>query len=208
MTMNYQKMTIPAFQERLKQNAYKGITGARRAIGKADWSPELREKAHLIANKHYKITDGGRPAKSSGRQDGRARPSAPRAPAGAVRTTTADGVVSAHSSRDRSGTPSTNAEIVDLCGTANELTETIRKSSEVAIEARPTLVKATELLFECLELVAGALKGDRGASGKAANLTRTLQNLGSQVRPQSHIHRRGEDPADQDEDERSVAAGR
>lgn len=51
--MNYEKLTVERFEARLKNGDYKGLTGARRAIGKTDWSKKDKERAHELADKHF-----------------------------------------------------------------------------------------------------------------------------------------------------------
>jgi hypothetical protein len=60
--MNYEKLTVERFALRLQENAYKGLTGARRAIGKTDWSKKDKERAHELADKTFGA--GGKVAKS------------------------------------------------------------------------------------------------------------------------------------------------
>jgi hypothetical protein len=52
-TMNYEKLTVERFAARLKENAYKGLTGARRAIGKTDWTKKDKERGHELANEFF-----------------------------------------------------------------------------------------------------------------------------------------------------------
>jgi hypothetical protein len=58
-TMNYERLTVDRFELNLKEGKYAGLTGARRAIGKANWTTKEREKAKEIANKFF---DGGKPS--------------------------------------------------------------------------------------------------------------------------------------------------
>lgn len=51
--MNYEKLTPERFTQKLKAGEYKILAGARRAIGKADWSSKEKEKAHEVATKHF-----------------------------------------------------------------------------------------------------------------------------------------------------------
>jgi len=51
--MNYQKLTLATFSENLAGGRYQNVTGARRAIGKADWSQADKDKAQALANKHF-----------------------------------------------------------------------------------------------------------------------------------------------------------
>lgn len=206
MTMNYQKMNIASFQQRLKEGLYKGVTGARRAIGKADWGQAEREKAHAIVNKHFKVSaaEAGRaPRTTAPRVDG-AKTTNQRTVASARATA---GPTVSRSATTKALTPKTNSEIVELCGTANELVETIRKSAEVSTPSRPVLDQAVNVLFSCLELVAGALKGSSDPA-KAAQIGRTVRELGHGVRPQSYISRRGEGDTEQNEESQSAAAAR
>lgn len=52
-TMNYEKLTVERFAVRLKEGAYKGLTGARRAIGKTDWTKKDKDRAHAFADSHF-----------------------------------------------------------------------------------------------------------------------------------------------------------
>lgn len=60
--MNYERLTVDNFETRLKSGTYSGLTGARRAIGKADWSKKDKERAQELANKFYE--SGGKPTKA------------------------------------------------------------------------------------------------------------------------------------------------
>lgn len=51
--MNYEKLSVDRFVSNLKDGKYSGLTGARRAIGKADWSKKDKERAQEIAAKHF-----------------------------------------------------------------------------------------------------------------------------------------------------------
>lgn len=77
--MNYEKLTVERFEVRLKEGAYQGLTGARRAIGKTDWSKKDKDRAHELANKYFGSA-GEKPApkKAAGK-----KPSAPKKAAAA-----------------------------------------------------------------------------------------------------------------------------
>lgn len=51
--MNYEKLTVDRFSDNLKTQKYQGITGARRAIGKTNWSQKDKDKAHALANTYF-----------------------------------------------------------------------------------------------------------------------------------------------------------
>ena len=51
--MKYEKLTVDGFIKRLHSGGYKSITGARRAIGKAQFSGDGKERARAEANKHF-----------------------------------------------------------------------------------------------------------------------------------------------------------
>jgi hypothetical protein len=51
--MTYERLTPDGFARRLKAQAYKGAVGARRAVGKSDWTNPQREKAHALIDRHY-----------------------------------------------------------------------------------------------------------------------------------------------------------
>lgn len=54
---NYEKLTLEKFKVNLEGGKYQNLTGARRAIGKADWKEPERDKARGFADKHF----GGAP---------------------------------------------------------------------------------------------------------------------------------------------------
>ena len=60
--MNYEPLTPPRFEARLKEGVYKGLTGARRAIGKTNWSKKDKESAQVLCEKHF--ASGGKTASS------------------------------------------------------------------------------------------------------------------------------------------------
>lgn len=51
--MRYQKLTVDQFIENLKSKKYKGITGARRAVGKTEWGPKDKIRAQEATNKFF-----------------------------------------------------------------------------------------------------------------------------------------------------------
>ena len=52
--MNYVKLTVAGFKERLEAGDYNGLTGARRAIGKvAGWSEKDRNEARKLADAYF-----------------------------------------------------------------------------------------------------------------------------------------------------------
>lgn len=51
--MSYEKLTLAKFIENLGEDKYGNLTGARRAIGKADWSDKDKSKAKEAAEKHF-----------------------------------------------------------------------------------------------------------------------------------------------------------
>lgn len=71
--MNYEKMTLEKFAANLKEGRYKNLTGARRAIGKADWKETDRDKARAMAEKA--LPDETKDSKQSAKT-----PKAPKAP--------------------------------------------------------------------------------------------------------------------------------
>lgn len=58
---NYEKLTLEKFKTNLKGGKYATLTGARRAIGKADWSNVDREAARATADKHFGAPAAGAP---------------------------------------------------------------------------------------------------------------------------------------------------
>jgi hypothetical protein len=55
--MQYEKLTFDRFKEALASGRYAegGVPGARRAVGKASFSAEEKEKAHKAINKHFEV---------------------------------------------------------------------------------------------------------------------------------------------------------
>ncbi len=51
--MNYEKLSVDGFIENAQAGKYAGLTGARRAIGKATWSEKDKKRAHDFADKHF-----------------------------------------------------------------------------------------------------------------------------------------------------------
>jgi hypothetical protein len=63
--MSYEKLTPEKFIENMKSGKYSGVTGARRAIGKAEWKDAEKERVRGIAEKHFGgATSGTAPASS------------------------------------------------------------------------------------------------------------------------------------------------
>lgn len=51
---NYEKLTFDGFKKKLNDGGYQGgLTGARRAIGKTDWSEADKNKARSLAEKYF-----------------------------------------------------------------------------------------------------------------------------------------------------------
>jgi hypothetical protein len=61
--MNYEKLTPERFAIKLKEGAYASRTGARRAIGKADWKLKDKEEMRVLANARRWAPESGRTAK-------------------------------------------------------------------------------------------------------------------------------------------------
>lgn len=67
--MNYEKLTVEKFAEKLSAGQYSNLTGARRAIGKtAAWTHKQREAAKMLAEKHFGPSEkAGKATKKSGK---------------------------------------------------------------------------------------------------------------------------------------------
>ncbi len=50
---SYDKLTLERFQENLNSGRYSTIAGARRAIGKADWTDKEKNKARALVDSHF-----------------------------------------------------------------------------------------------------------------------------------------------------------
>jgi hypothetical protein len=61
--MSYTKRDLAAFGEKLNNGGYPGIGGARRAIGKYDWSEKDKAAGHLLINKYFE-EGAAKPAKA------------------------------------------------------------------------------------------------------------------------------------------------
>lgn len=53
--MNYEKITLAKFSERLAEGKYNSVAGARRAIGKTEWSEADKSKAQALVNKKFGV---------------------------------------------------------------------------------------------------------------------------------------------------------
>lgn len=51
--MNYEKLTPEKFKVNLKAGKYQHVAGARRAVGKADWTDEAREKCRALIDAQF-----------------------------------------------------------------------------------------------------------------------------------------------------------
>lgn len=60
--MNYEKLTPEKFSEKLKNNEYDSLTGARRAVGKASWPESAKNAARAAAEKFF---GGSAPVKAA-----------------------------------------------------------------------------------------------------------------------------------------------
>jgi hypothetical protein len=61
--MNYEKLTVDSFIENAQNGKYAGLTGARRAIGKATWNEKDKKRAHDFADKYF--ADGKKAKKAA-----------------------------------------------------------------------------------------------------------------------------------------------
>jgi len=206
MPMNYEKITVPRFAERLKAGMYKNVTAARRAIGKADWSEQERQKAQAITNKHFGASDVARPSKPSVS----AKVSVDQGPKKSERSAVALPSTSTTSSqRKTSGAAPTNAEIIDLCGVAHDLLQALIKAAELSAEGRPLMMKGMAVVYNCMRIVQGALD-QTSVEGTVTSAQQGLRDLGKQVAPQSFISRRRSNNAlaASPTEARSAASGR
>lgn len=74
--MNYDKLTVERFKERLEAGDYSGLTGARRAIGKAGWTNKEKDRARALAEAHFGESGGAKAkpaAKPAGEKSGKKR---------------------------------------------------------------------------------------------------------------------------------------
>lgn len=51
----YEKLTLPRFKTLMHGGKYKSLTAARRAIGKASWSPDERMDARQSAHAYFQV---------------------------------------------------------------------------------------------------------------------------------------------------------
>lgn len=66
----YAKITLASFKQRLKNNEYKSITGARRAIGRmSEWTEDDKNSARRAADKHFGAAKQGTVNKASKASD-------------------------------------------------------------------------------------------------------------------------------------------
>lgn len=185
MTMNYEKITLQRFNERLKQNTYKNITAARRAIGKADWGEQERQKAHLLSNKFFNVS-----AAASGTSTKSASKSADTRPLKGARTTEVARLGMPVDPTERHVSPldvtsMSAADVIAFFGVANESIETMRKSAEIDPSIRPSLVAANAWLGAVLQTVGFQLLGRIGVV--IASVAGKTKEVGRKVSPQSYV---------------------
>ena len=214
MTMNYEKLTVPRFQERLKNNLYKSITAARRAIGKADWGDEERTKASSIANRHFGVTKAALLAsKPSAPSPSPARKFAPpqavktvpeKSPQAAVKATP----LTVRRAPERAGHSGelTGAEIIELCNTAKELSDSIRRTAEVSVTSRATADEAANAVMACLNLIKNHLT-QAGTPSTSNGVSQPVKALGEAVTPQTQITTRRPLHNEEAEGPRSAVGG-
>jgi hypothetical protein len=70
--MHYEKLTVERFAIRLKEGAYKGLTGSRRAIGKTEWTKREKAQAHELADRHF--ASGGKSSAKAATKKASAKP--------------------------------------------------------------------------------------------------------------------------------------
>jgi hypothetical protein len=191
MTMNYEKITVARFAERLKVNTYKSITAARRAIGKADWTEQERKKAHRINNQHFESLQARglniNPSEAIGPpRVGQAKPQA-KGSAGRKPLSMPPVASSLTESTEPTPPPATNAEMIAICGTANELLQTLNKAREIDPKgAAETHLRACEWQAKCMQFLFGRLHGSLEAPVSVSTEKRP-RKLGNSVTPQTRI---------------------
>jgi len=79
--MSYQKLSVDRFLVNLREGKYESPTGARRAIGKADWPEKEKARAREVTEKHF----GGTVTVEKKPRGRAARGAKPRAVAAAVK---------------------------------------------------------------------------------------------------------------------------
>lgn len=55
--MNYEKLTLAAFSTNLQDGKYASATGARRAVGKADWTEKDKTKGRALVDEFFGTAD-------------------------------------------------------------------------------------------------------------------------------------------------------
>lgn len=62
---DYQKLTPAAFITKLAAGNYNGAPGARRAVGRSDWTQAEKDKAYAAVDKHFDVKEAPKAAKST-----------------------------------------------------------------------------------------------------------------------------------------------
>jgi hypothetical protein len=154
--MNYEKLTLQRFTLCLKENKYQGLTGARRAIGKTDWSAADRARAHELANHFFR--------KEIASRDSRVRSLSASSHRGdlsgsGIATPTAAGSLSAtpdvNSSIDCR--PRTATDLINIVSTLDRAVERFRVAAELDPTLKPHFVDAVRLLAAAVAVLGETL---------------------------------------------------
>ena len=138
--MSYEKLTLERFLERLKGKEYGSLAGARRAVGKTDWSTRAKNIGKEAINKFFGVVEGEAPAAKPKKaaKKAAAAPKAPKAPR-AAKAAKAPKVTKARASKaDTSeqravGAASVITTLTQVELTKGELSEPQKKAYDCAL---------------------------------------------------------------------------
>lgn len=151
----YRKLTLAAFKERVAGGFYRGVVGARRALGKVqDWSEKEKKEARALIEQHYAEGKASTPA------------SPPRPPAKRTKGVSVEAQPVAPSAAVR---PSqlTNAELIQFAGVLRELVDTMAKSVAAVPEGKDEYLRAMKICNSVMTVVAERVQGRHAAPSGA-----------------------------------------
>lgn len=196
--MNYEKLTLERFQNRLENGSYAGLTGARRAVGKTDWSEAQKKRAYKLAEEHF--ASGG--ASKGGRQTA-VPPKRGRGRAAVVEVVEeskgADVTAPVHTPRatKSSAARQTQADIIETVDRMREGLEALTRAAGLSEDVKPLMVAAAQSFKSALDMLSlGGMTAEQStaahtASGMPGQLlqveTRTYKVPTQQVVPQQFL---------------------
>lgn len=168
--MNYEKLTLERFQSRLENGSYAGLTGARRAVGKTDWSEAQKKRAYKMAEEHF--------ASGGASKDGRQATASPKRGRGRARVVTVEegkgAEVAAPAPAPRATKASTarqtQADIIETVDRMREGLEALTRAAGLSEDVKPLMVAAAQSFKSALDMLSlGGMTAEQSTAARTAS---------------------------------------